>query len=159
VYRDDEEERAAAKLRLWQRACQHKMEEQDRRSLVRLIDWFLLLPQDRNRALRLQFAEWRKENTMPFVSIFEQEVLDEKQKVLKLEQQLRDNEQQLRDREQEARNNCLSGIALGLKLKFKEAGEALFGEVWKQTDLDLLRRFLDSIEPAASLDDLRKLLP
>src|SRR5207248_413502 len=55
---DDEEARAGWKLRLWQRACEYKMEEQDRSTLVRLIDWMLLLPQERNRALLQQFEDW-----------------------------------------------------------------------------------------------------
>ncbi len=50
-------------------------------------------------------------------------------------------------------------IALGLKLKFKEQGQTLFSEVQKQTDPEWLRRFLDDIESADSLEDLRKLLP
>jgi hypothetical protein len=143
--RDDEEARADWKLRLWRRACEHKMEEQDRSCLLRLIDWMLLLPQERNRALLRQFSAWREENPMPFVSVFEQEILDQKQQLLTKDQQLRDSH--------------LRGIALGLNLKFKEAGQELFGEVQKQTDLDWLRRFLDSIEGASSVEDLRMLLP
>jgi hypothetical protein len=133
----DEEARAGWKLRLWQRACEHTMEQQDLSSLLRLIDWMLLLPTPRNRAVLQQFHTWREKNPMPFVSVFEQEILEQKQQV---------------------RDSCLDGIALGLKLKFGEQGEALLAEVQKQTDLDWLRRFLKSIEPAASLDDLRKLL-
>jgi len=48
---------------------------------------------------------------------------------------------------------------LGLKLKFAAAGEALFQEVQKQTDLDWLRRFLTRIESAGSVEELQKLLP
>jgi hypothetical protein len=58
------------------------MEEPDRNCLLRLIDWMLLLPQERNRLLLQQFSDWRKENPMPFVSVFEQEIIDQKQKVL-----------------------------------------------------------------------------
>ena len=150
--KDDEKARAECKLRLWQRACEYKMEEQDRNTLLRLIDWMLLLPPQRNRALLRQFSDWREENPMPFVSVFEQEILDQKQ-------QISDQNQQISDQEQQTRDTCLAGIALGLKLKFKEEGQALFAEVQKQTDLDWLRRFLDSIESADSLEDLRKLLP
>jgi hypothetical protein len=142
---DDEEARAAWKLRLWQKACEHKMEEQDRNTLSRVIDWMLLLPRDRNKRLLQQFEVWREENRMPFVSVFEQEILDQRQ-------QLREKDQQLRDR-------SLRAIAMGLRLKFKEEGQALFAEVEKQTDLDWLGRFLDRVEAADSLDDLRKLLP
>jgi hypothetical protein len=149
---DDEETRAEWKLRLWQKACVPKMEEQDRNCLLRLIDWMLLLRQERNRPLLQQFSDWRKENPMPFISVFEQEILDQKQQLLTKDQQLLTKEQQVRE-------SSLRGIALGLKLKFKEEGQALFAEVQKQTDLDWLRRFLDCIDSADSLDDLRKLLP
>jgi hypothetical protein len=95
---------------------------------------------------------------MPFVSIFEQVILEQKQQVQAQEQQIRANEQQIRANEQQIRDNCLKGIALGLKLKFQAAGEALFTEVQKQTDPNWLQRFLGSIESADSVEDLRKLL-
>ena len=142
---DDDEARAAWKLRLWQKACEHKMEEQDRNTLSRVIDWMLLLPRQRNKTLLQRFQLWREENRMPFVSVFEQEIIDQKQ--------------QLTDQKQQTRDSCLEGIALGLKLKFKEEGQALFSEVQKQADRGWLRRFLKSIESSDSLDDLRKLLP
>jgi hypothetical protein len=157
--RDDEEARAGWKLRLWRRACEHKMEEQDRNTLLRLIDWMLLLPQERNRLLLQQFSDWRKGDPMPFISVFEQEILDQKQQVSDQKQQISDQKQQISDQKQQLRDSCLDGIALGLRLKFKEEGQALFAEVQKQTDLDWLRRFLKSIESTDSLDDLRKLLP
>src|SRR6185369_15555693 len=97
----DLEARASAKLRLWRRACEHKMEEHDRSCLLRLIDWMLLLPPELNRPLLLRFQQWREDNPMPFVSVFEQEILDLKQT---------------------QREGYLRGIALGLKLKFKEEG-------------------------------------
>ncbi len=156
---DDEKARADWKLRLWQRACEYTMEEPDRNCLLRLIDWMLLLPQERNRPLLQRFSDWRKENPMPFVSVFEQEIIEQKQKVLDQKQQLLDQKQQLLEKDQQVRDNCLRGIALGLKLKFKEQGQTLFAEVQKQTDSEWLRRFLDDIDSADSLDDLRKLLP
>ena len=156
---NDPEARAQQKLRLWRRACEHQMEEQDRNCLLRLIDWMLLLPQEVNRPLLHKFQQWREGNPMPFVSVFEQEILDQKQQILDQKQQLQAKEQQLLEEKQERRASCLRGIALGLKLKFREEGEALFAEVQKQTDLGWLQRFLDSIEAAKVCDDLRRLLP
>jgi len=164
--REDEESRAQWKLRLWQRACEHKMEEQDRNTLLRVIDWMLLLPVERNRPLLQQLSDWRKENPMPFVSIFEQEILDQKQQLQTKDQQLQakdqqlqTKDQQLQTKDQQQREICLRGIELALKLKFQTAGQALFVEVQKQADLDWLRRFLERIESAASVDELRQLLP
>jgi hypothetical protein len=105
---------------------------------------------------------------MPFVSIFEQVILEQKQQILSQAERIRAYkqkivtlEQLILDREQQAHVSCLDGIALGLKLKFREEGQALFAEVQKRIDLDLdwLIRFLNSIELVDSLDDLRKLLP
>jgi hypothetical protein len=177
---NDIEARAEHKLRLWCRACGYTMEEQDLSCLLRVIDWMLLLPPERNRPLLLEFQKWREENPMPFISVFEQEILDQKQQILNQDQQLQAQAQQLQTkdqqlqtkdqqlqakdqqllaREQEMRANCLRAIALGLKWKFRSEGEALFAEVQKQTDLGWLQRFLDSIEAAPTCDELRKLLP
>jgi hypothetical protein len=60
---------------------------------------------------------------------------------------------------EQLRESYLGGIALELKFKFEEEGQALLDEVRNQTDLDCLRRFLHSIESADSIDQLRKLLP
>ncbi len=150
--RNDLEQRAGWKLRLWRRACEHKMEEHDRATLVRLIDWMLLLPDERNKALRRRFSELREENPMPFISVFEQEILDQKQ-------QLQDQKQQLQAKDQELRNSYLELIALALDRKYQTEGQALMATVQKQTDLDWLRQFKDRIGSASTLEDLRKLLP
>jgi hypothetical protein len=47
-----------------------------------------LLPQERNRPLLQQLEQWRKENPMPFVSVFEQEIIDQKKLVDEQKQQL-----------------------------------------------------------------------
>jgi hypothetical protein len=51
----DQEARAEWKLRLWKRTCEHKMEAQDRGTLLRRIDGMLLLPQQLNRVVVQQF--------------------------------------------------------------------------------------------------------
>lgn len=110
---------------------------------------------------------------MPFVSIFEQVILEQKeqlqdlkQQILKKDQQLRDLDQQILKKEEQIRNNVHHlreirwlGIRVALKLKFQASGQALFAEVQKQTNLAWLERFFESIESAASVEDLRKLLP
>src|SRR5262249_3375121 len=110
--------------------------------------------------------QWREETPVAFVSVFEQEIIEQKQRLLASEQEIRTKEQEIlnknqeiRDREQEARDVLLRGIELALKLKFKEEGQALFTEIRKQTDPAWLRRFLDSIDPANSCGELRQLLP
>jgi len=111
--------------------------------------------------------------THAFVSVFDQEILEGKNRTLnqkkliqemaqKLqagEQQLLELDQRLLELDQQHRECCWQGIALTLKLKFATAGTELFAEVQKQTDLDWLRRFLASIESAATVEELRRLLP
>ena len=50
-------------------------------------------------------------------------------------------------------------IALGLRLKFGPAGSALMPQVEKVKELDALQAICEAIEPAVSLDDVRKLIP
>jgi hypothetical protein len=155
----DEEERAKWKLRLWQKACEHKMVDQDRSTLIRVIDWMLLLTRERNRALLEQFSAWRKENPMPFVSIFEEVILEQKQLLQERDKEILERDKEILEQKQEIRASRLQGIALALKLKFPTAAEALFADVQKQTDLEWLRRFLATIESATSVEELRRLLP
>src|ERR1700722_679454 len=112
----------------------------------------LLLPQERNRPLLQKFIDWRTEKTMPFVCVVEQMILEQKQEILEQKQEILEQKQQIRD-------SCLRGIELGLKLRFKEEGQALFTGGQKITGVDWLRRFLSHIESADSLEDLHKLLP
>ncbi len=104
---------------------------------------------------------------MPFISVFEQEILDLKLLLQAKDQQmlqaqaelLQTKEQLLQVRDQQIRYNFLQGIALCLKLKFQTAGQTLFAEVQKQTDTEWLRGFLASIDSAATVEELRRLLP
>ena len=50
-------------------------------------------------------------------------------------------------------------IALGLKLRFQQDGVALIPEIEKLGDLAVLEAIYNAIEPATSVDDIRKLLP
>ncbi len=134
----NDEARADSKLRLLLRSCSLKMsaeDEVDRPALLRLIDWLLPLPPQRNDPIWQKIREVREGQTMPFVSWFEEQI------------------------EQAEVKSLHKGIALGLELKFGSDGQALATEVEKQTDLEWLRRFFDAIRPAQSLEDLRKLLP
>jgi hypothetical protein len=57
------------------------------------------------------------------------------------------------------RQGFLKAAQIGLKLKFGADGMALLPEVEKVEDLAALEAICDAIEPAASLDDVRKLIP
>jgi hypothetical protein len=142
----DNEARAWSKLRLLIRACSLKMsaeEEVDRPLLLRLIDWLLPLPKERNDPIWQKIREAQEGQTMPFVSWFEEQIEKAGERA-EIKGEIKGLHQ---------------GIALALELKFGGDGKALATEVEKQTDLEWLRRFLDAVRPATSLDDLRKLLP
>jgi hypothetical protein len=135
---DDEKARAESKLRLLLRSGSLKMsaeDEVDRPLLMRLIDWLLPLPRERNEPIWQKVRQLQEGQSMAFVSWFEEQFQQAEAKGLH------------------------QGIALGLELKFGAAGQALASEVENQTNLEWLRRFFDAIRPANTLDDLRKLLP
>ena len=57
------------------------------------------------------------------------------------------------------REGLVKAISLGLKLKFKQEGAALLPAVEKIEDVAVLDAIFNAIEPAASLDDVSKLIP
>jgi hypothetical protein len=119
------------------RACSLKMspeEEVDRPVLLRLIDWLLPLPPERNALIWQKVCQLQEGQSMPFVSWFEDQI--EQAEVKGLQQ----------------------GITSLLKVRFGADGEALAAEARKQTVPDWLRRFL-AVSETGSLDELRKLLP
>jgi len=137
----DEKARAETKLRLLLRGCSLKMspeDEVDRPILLRLIDWLLHLPKERNAPIWQKISKFQEGQVMPFVSWFE--------------------EQFEKSREQGEITGLHQGITSLLKVRFRADGEAVAAEARKQTAPDWLRRFLAVCE-TDSLDELRKLLP
>ncbi len=137
----DDNARAESKLRLLVRAGSLKMsaeDEVDQPTLLRLIDWLLPLPRERNEPIWQKVREVQEGQTMPFVSWFEE---------------------QIQKADEQARAESLHlGITAVLKLRFGADGEALAAEARKQTAPDWLQQFLVQSE-TDSLDELRKLLP
>jgi hypothetical protein len=132
-----DEARADSKLRLLIRAASLKMsveDEVDRPVLLRLIDWLLSLPPERNDPIWQRVRQVQEGQTVAFVSWFEQQI------------------------EQAEIKGLQQGITSVLKVRFGADGEMLAAEARKQTAPDWLRRFLAASE-TGSLDELRKLLP
>ena len=143
---DNDTARAESKLRLLLRGCSLKMtpeEEVDRPVLLRLIDWLLPLPRERNEPIWQKMRQFQEGQSMPFVSWFEEQFQNSKELGV-----IEGKAQGLHE-----------GIAGMLELKFGAEGQALAAEVEKQTDLEWLQRFLHAIRPANSVADLRALLP
>jgi hypothetical protein len=137
--RDDEEQRATWKLRLAQNFIARSLEAADLRQWLRLLDWLLDLPPERNRIVWVEIHKSMKEVTVPFIDYFQQREIDQK-------------------RSGEIKG-LISGITSVLRLRFGEAGLALLPQLEKQTDPDRLQLFLSSAESAADLHELRKQLP
>jgi hypothetical protein len=104
-------------------------------------------------------AAWREEKSMPFVSIFEQVILEKEQQLNEQKQLLDQQHRLLNQLQQQTVETWWQGIGVCLRLKFPTTAPALFAQVQKQTDLDWLRRFLASIESANLVEELRQLLP
>jgi hypothetical protein len=134
--RHDEDKRAEWKERLMQNIVLRQSDKADRAEWLRLIDWLMELPRERNQ--RVWESIYRlvdeQEKIMPFVSFFE-------------------------EREQEAeKRGLLKGIRGALRLRLPENEQALMARVEQVNDLDLLGRILDAAL-AADIEQLNRLLP
>jgi hypothetical protein len=74
--RQDPEAREQVKLRLIRNLRQRKMDEEDSRLWLSCLDWFLQLPQERERALRQELERLDKEDNVPYLSFIERDALE-----------------------------------------------------------------------------------
>jgi hypothetical protein len=134
--RHDEENRARWKERLMANIVARPLGNEDRREWLRLIDWLMELPRERNQRVweSIYQLERQKGNLMPFLSYFEQRELDAEKRGL------------------------LKGIQALLSLRLPEQEKALLARAERVNDLELLRRVLDAAS-AANAEELNKLLP
>jgi hypothetical protein len=131
---------AAAKARVMRGLKKHRTSHDETGRWLGLFDWFLQLPPGYNARLWREASESDKENVMPLVSYLEQVGIE-------------------KGMEKGQRIGLVKAIALGLDLKFDKAGLALMPAVEKIEDLTVLEAIKDAIKPAASLDDVSKLIP
>ncbi len=110
------------------------------RKWYRWLDWLLELPLEMDKEIWRQIDQQTKEKTMPYVTFADRYARE-------------------LGKEEGERLGLLKGLRLGLKLKFGEAGLALMPDLERQEKLEALQAVFDAIESAASLDDLRNLLP
>jgi hypothetical protein len=102
----------------------------------RYLDWLLPLDDGYNRRLWEAFGSTDREKVMPFVTFAERY-----------------------GQEKGHRQGMVAAIRLGLDLKFGEPGLALMTRVEGIDNPSLIQAIYDAIKPAASLDDVVKLLP
>lgn len=142
--KNDEEARAEVKLRLYCRLRDRGMSVEEFGHWYHYLDWLLPLSEGYNLGLWEKFRSTQKEKVMPYVTFAERYG-----EAKGLEKGL----------EKGRREGLLKAIRLGLKLKFQQEGLALLPQIEALNDLPKLEAICDAIEPAASLDEVRKLLP
>ncbi len=126
--------RQAWKLRLVKSLYERGLEREQIRQLFRFIDWMMTLPEPLAIAFEQEMTEYEQEKAMPYVTSIER-----------------------RARAEGKQEGLLSGIELGLELKFGAAGLQCMPEVRKLTDVPKLEAILQAIKSATSIDELRHL--
>jgi hypothetical protein len=129
------EEVGKVKLRLLSRLVELGLTQVEMRHWYSYLDWLLLLPDEYNRPLWKQFQA-QGEQSMEFITFAERHGM-----------------------EKGRREGLHKAIALGMRVRFGPEGAALVSQVEKIEDLGILQAIYDAIEPAQSIDDVRKLLP
>jgi len=131
--RDNDQDRKLWKINLTRMLYKKGYSKQDIINLYRFIDWVMQLPQELEDEFWQEIQEFEEENRMPYISTIER-MANEKGMV----------------------QGLLTGIKLGLKLKFGDEGLKLLPDINKIKDVDLLKAIHTEIETANTLDDLRR---
>jgi hypothetical protein len=145
---EDVERRAEWKERLMLNIVGRKLESEDRREWLRLIDWLMGLPRERNAALwrRIWAQVAHKEESMPFIDYFQEREME-------AEKRGEDRGQKLGQKW-----GLLQGIRGALHVRLPEHEQALLARAEQIDDLEVLGRVLDAAL-AADLEQLQRLLP
>jgi hypothetical protein len=164
--RPDAEARRGWKVRLVKGLYERGLSPEQVRELFRLIDWMMDLPEGLTKLFWQELSQFEEEQRMPYVTSVERMALQKGR-----EEGLREGKLEGL-REGEARGEAkgvakgevtgevkglLQAIRLGLKLKFGAEAGHLLPQIESVTDLDRLRSLYDAIEPAASLEEIRRL--
>jgi hypothetical protein len=145
---DEGESLFARKRQVIRSLYERGMPKQTVLDLLRLVDWMMALPEPLAPLFWLEHTQWEKEKQMPYIPSY----------VTSFERLARE-EGEAKGHSDGLRQGLLEAIELGLKLRFGAEGLQCFPAVQQIADIDLLRRIKQAIEPAATLDDIRRLLP
>jgi hypothetical protein len=127
--RQDPVARQAWKMRLVKGLLERGLTAENVRQLFRFIDWLMDLPKPLKELFVQEMTQYQEAKQMPFMTSFEWFA---------------------------RHDSLLEGIAVALKLKFGAEGPRLLPEIRDIEDVDVLRTVLQSIETAATPDDLRR---
>jgi hypothetical protein len=137
---DEEWSLFAHKRRVMRSLYDRGMPKQMALELLRLVDWMMTLPKPQELLFRQEHEQWEKEKQMPYVTSFERLAREE-------------------GHTEGLREGLLEAIQLDLKLRFGAEGLQCFPAIQQLVDIDILRRIKQAIETAATVDDIRQLLP
>ncbi len=102
-------------------------------NLFRFIDWMLTLPLELDREFWQEYRQYEESKNMRYITSVERIGIEEGTK-----------------------QGLIKGIALGLKLKFGDAGTDLLPEIEEIGDVDLLSAVLDAIATVDTVEQLRQ---
>ncbi len=142
--RGDPDTRKTWKTRLVKGLFDRGLDAAAIRELFRLIDWMLDLPKELESQFVAEIHQYEEERNMTYVTSVER---------LAMERGLE------KGREEGTAIGLREGIALALEIKFGEASLPLIPAIEKMEDVTALRALREAIRSAASVEDLRKLLP
>jgi hypothetical protein len=131
--RQDAEGRAQAKVRLTRRLYSLGYSREQIVGLYRFLDWLLRLPAALDRQVWQTIRQYEEEQHMTYITTAERIGM-----------------------EQGRREGLLEGIALGLRLKFGAAGQALMDEIGQIDDPALVQAIFDRIETATTIEEIRQ---
>ncbi len=144
--RRDQNERKDRKFRMSRRLLQSGWSENRVRQLYRLIDWMMDLPKELERTYWNELMKYKETSHMPFVTTIERYARAEA-----LEEGLK------KGREEGVGQGTLRGIEVALRLKFGASALSLMPEIRAIDDSARLEKVLDTIETAATPEDLRRI--
>ena len=138
-----------------------------RRNMPRqmILDLFRVIHRmmDLSKRLAAQFIhehfQWEEEQKMPYLLDFEREAMERGEAKGKAEGKAEGRvEGKAEGKAEGLREGLLEAIELGLKLRFADEGLQCLPAIRQLADIDALRRVKQSIETAATPDDIRRRL-
>lgn len=132
--RGDQAQRQEWKFSLTRRLYEQGYERQDVLNLFRFIDWVITLPKDLETSFRQELEQYEREAQMPYITSIERIA-----------------------KEQGLREGLLSGIELGLELKFGSEGSRIFSEIAQIEDIELLKSIQSGLWQGNTVAELRSI--
>ncbi len=122
-------DRQVWKVRLVKGLYSRGLSAEDVRQLFRFIDWMMELPRPLDKLFWDELHQYAEDKRMPFITTPERLGLEE---------------------------GLLKGIEVSLRIKFGPESLKVFHEIRQLENVELLRRVLEAIETAPTLDELRR---